>query len=109
MGGGGVGKTAREREREKEAEGHLCNQPQPDTSAVITETLKNLHLAFKSLIREPLKGRLKSKTDHQTLKVCLKVSGKSARRSAPGARPTKEARRICHRRRVLAHLKWSAV
>lgn len=50
LGGGGA-----EREREKEAEGHLCNQPQPDTSAVITETLKNLHLAFKSLIREPLK------------------------------------------------------
>lgn len=38
-------------------------------------TLKNLHLAFKSLIREPLKGRLKSKIDHQTLKVFLKVSG----------------------------------
>lgn len=68
--------TAEKLYKRKEAEGHLCNQPQPDASTVITETLKNLHLAFKSLIREPLKGRLKSKIDHQTLKVFLKVSGR---------------------------------
>lgn len=38
---------------------------------------KNLHPAFKSLIREPLKGQLKSKQDHQTLQVFLKVLRKS--------------------------------
>lgn len=42
-------------------------------SMVITETLKNLHPAFKSLFRVPLKGQLKSKRDHQTLQLFLKV------------------------------------
>lgn len=60
--------------KRKEAEGHLCNLLQPDMSALITETLKNLHPAFKSLFREPLKGQLKSNRDHQTLQLFLKVS-----------------------------------
>lgn len=59
--------------KRKEAEGHLCNLPQPGMSTVITEMPKNLRPAFKSLIREPLKGQLKSKQDHQTLQVFLKV------------------------------------
>lgn len=80
--------------REKEAEGHLCNQPQPDTSTVITETLKNLHLAFKSLIREPLKGRLKSKIDHQTLKVFLKVSGRALGEVHPALRQQRREKRV---------------
>lgn len=88
--GGGRGEEC---EREKEAEGHLCNQPQPDTSTVITGTLKNLHLAFKSLIGEPLKGRLKSKTDHQTLKVCSKsLRQEAAGKVHPAPRQQRRAR-----------------
>lgn len=51
----------------------MCNLLLPDMSMVITETLKNLHPAFKSLFKEPLKGQLKSNQDHQTLQLFLRV------------------------------------
>lgn len=67
---------------------------------VITETLKNLHPAFKSLFRELLKGQLKSNQDHQTFLKSLEQSG--GWRGGLGWRSEK----LPH---VLMHLKWSAV
>lgn len=90
--------------KRKEAEGHLCNLPQPDMSAVITETLKNLHPAFKSLVRWPLKGRHKSTQDHQTLQVFLKVLSRVVGEGGGLLKWTRE--KLLH---VLVHLKWSAV
>lgn len=86
--------------KRKEAEGYLCNLPQPGVSTVITEMPKNLHPAFKSLIREPLKGQLKSKQDHQTLQVFLKVLRRAAGKGGGLLKWTRE--KLQH---VLLHLK----
>lgn len=90
--------------KRKEAEGHLCNLPQPDMSTVITETLKNLRPAFKSLIRGLLKGRLKSTQDHQTRQVFLKVLSRVVGEGGGLLKWRRE--KLLH---VLVHLKWSAV
>lgn len=54
----------------------MCHLPQLAMSTVITETLRNLQPAFKRLIREPFKGKLKSNPDLQPLQVFLKILGR---------------------------------
>lgn len=82
----------------------MCNLPQPDVSVVITDTVETLYPALKSFITEPVKGHLKSKQDHQTLQVFLKVLSRVV---GEGGGLVKWRRgKLLH---VLVHLKWSAV
>lgn len=82
----------------------MCHLPQLATSTVITETLRNLHPVFKSLIREPFKGKLKSKPDLQPLQVFLKILGRVS--GEGGGLGKRRREKLLH---VLVHLKWSAV
>lgn len=77
--------------------GHLCNLPQPNMSVVAT-SLTHLHPAFKNLFKKPLNNQLKSKQDHHTLQLFLRLLSwvEGAAPSAPD--------KLCY-----MHLKWSAV
>lgn len=70
-------------------------------SVVITETLKNLHPAFKSLFREPLKGQLKKQRRSSSYATFLISLG--------GWRGGLVRWRRAKLPHVLVHLKWSAV
>lgn len=72
-------------------------------SVAITDTLKNLHPALKSLSKEPLKDQLERNRDHQTATFL-----KSLEQSG-GWRGGLVGRRRGELPGVLLHLKWSAV